>query len=315
MACVTDVATLIHNRARTREELGRAIEGIRSYVTTRNDGVSFSKKLADLTWRDAQINDLFLKMQSGTPFFELTDHPLLRKLVKRRSKNDDNLAYIRQHIVPCFLDSIKAEPHERTVDWLTSLHGAFIDPANLQHQRAIGSELPPLYAERLLNSKKTISLDLWKLVTDGLFKRDDILFLIELIHRGEGEMRRLSPDYFSVLCYRRSFKTDAEKEALILSIQGAPYPLDQLVDRSKLEAITEEFREACLKKRVDSEMILPIAKAIGELNEPNKSQYLSFFAFRYLRLINDNAPYQSKFYESTVFGLKKLSEDPKLNQP
>lgn len=318
MSCVTDVANLVHNRANTLEEFKGAIEGIRSYIVTRNGGNSFSKKLADQKWRDEQIGDLFSKVQSGKRFFELTDHPLLRKLVKRKGKNEDKLAYIREHIVPCYLDSIKAEPHEKLVEWVSSLNAAFIDPANLQHQMAISNSLPPEFAERLLKGKQTISMGVWKLANDRFFSQNDILVIVALINKGLGEIRSVAPSYFAVLAYESKCITADAKQALMLSLQGVPYNIHQLADKDTCEAIsaiTDEFREVCLKNWLDAGSIPLIAKAIDEMNIPVKSQIRAYYAFQYLRLIHSNAPYQSQFYESTVFGLQKLSQDPRIVKP
>ncbi len=318
MSCVTEVATLVHNRANTLDEFKGAIEGIRSYIVTRNGGNSFSKKLADQKWRDEQIGDLFSKVQSGKRFFELTDHPLLRKLVKRKGKNEDKLAYIREHIVPCFLDSIKAEPHEKIVEWLSSLNAAYIDPANLQHQMVIANSLPPEFADRLLKGKQTISMGVWNLANDRIFSQNDILVIVALINKGLGVIRSIAPSYFAVLAYERKCITVDAKEALILSLQGAPFNISQLADKDTCEAIsaiTDEFREICSKDWLGADSIPLIAKAIDEMSMPLKSQRREYFAFQYLRLIHSNAPYQSQFYESTVFGLQKLSQDPRIVKP
>lgn len=313
MSCALEVGRLARFDVKNYEGFASDVESLSKYVIERNSA-NVSAELTDADWREKQTHDLFEKMQSGARFSDLVlNHPLLQRLVERKGKNETNLTFIRDHIVPSFLNMALPVQDDNLTRWAIELNGACISPSNLEEQIQMLEKLPPEYATRLLEGKKTISMGLWKLALKGEFNHFDLLTIVNIIK--EGLKSHTAAAYFSVCAMEAKITDEASKCALVYKLEGNPNPAQEFVAGSKLEVINELaelYHQYRGKNFIVREIIAPIIDGIGA--KPSKDQLLRYFAFRYLVLINSNQPYQNIFFESTVLGLIKLSEDPKIKK-
>lgn len=313
MGCATQVGTLIRG-VRTLEEFRGAVEGVRSYVLERNRGEGFSRKLADNVWRERQIVEIFEKIKAGRGFDELVDEPLFKKLVKCKGKNSKHYDYILGTIAPAYLEVLKIEKNSKRVEWVAKLNAAFIDSANLDHQRAIMDKLPKEVADRLITSKKVIGGEVWKKLDEKYFTQSDVHAIIDGFSNLYSGIRKTAPNYFSIKAFINSFNKQ-EREALILHMQGGAFKLDQVVDaraKDAIEWLAEEFREATRELWLSEHDLPAIAIAVGETAMPTKEQWIDYFTYQYLTLIRRNKGFEAPFLESSSFGLRKLAEDPRV---
>lgn len=306
-----EVGRLARFECKSYKEFADDVDALSKYVIERN-GENATAELKDANWREQQTHDLFNRMQAGRRFSELvTSHPLLQNMVYRGAKNEANLDFIRTHVIPSFLKMVDPAANENLARWSTELHAACVSPAYLEEQIKLLKLLPAAYAMRLLEGKKTISMDVWKLALKGEFTQLDILSIVACIREN-----RFNPEsYFAVRAMQLSLTDENSKRALIYKLEGNPNPVSEFVQGEKLEAIEElanAYHVYFSKHYITRNVIEPIIQGIGD--KPTKEQLIQYFAFRYLVLIHDNKEHLDVFRESTLIGLTKLSEDPKVKK-